>query len=83
MLANHRIEGFVKTIVDQNYDEEVTDRLLSDLSFADRKAVLKRVSATAKAQAAQSYALVKLARDHGCPDGVPMLPWLMERGLIS
>ena len=82
MLTAQEVESYAKKIDEQDLEKEAQDLLLDHLDPVDKRAVLIRYSEILKADADRSFALVALARQHGCPDGVPMLPWLVERGLI-
>lgn len=64
--------------------------LVADLSDADLDAVLTRaeeisgkMAASAQAEAEELAELTRLARAAGCPAGIPVIPWLEERGLIG
>jgi hypothetical protein len=92
MITPQEIESFARQIADPDFaiSHISRDSLIGHLSDMDQADVLTRVAeiacenaAAAQADADIAVALMRLALAAGCPDGIPAIPWLMERGLVK
>jgi hypothetical protein len=92
MTTPQEIENFAQRITDPDFpvSHASRDSLIGHLSDMDQADVLTRVAeiacenaAAAQAEADIAVALMRLALAAGCPDGIPAIPWLLERGLVE
>ncbi len=84
-LADLDFEGMPETIID-----EKIDAALIGLDDADERAVLERAAEISRERGQKLFEMVdkmnslrRLAAAAGCPEDVPLIPWLQERGLIE
>jgi hypothetical protein len=89
MTTLEELESFAVQIADFSVSESAVGPLIGHLSDMDQADVLYRAAeisrenaAAHQAEADAAVALMRLALAAGCPDGVPAIPWLMERGLV-
>jgi hypothetical protein len=91
MLSKDHLEFYAEQVAQPEFDVRASaEKLLGHLHDDDVVAVLERAAAIAREMAANAeaeadrlLALVKLALQAGCPNGVPVIPWLEEHCLIK
>jgi hypothetical protein len=82
MISAQEIEEYAEQFADPYFNKPSVDKLIGHLDPFEARAVWERTAEIAKARADQAEAEVRLARAAGCPENVPMIPWLIEQGLI-
>jgi hypothetical protein len=89
MTTPEEIETFARQIAESDFLVSESPALIGHFSDMDQAAVLDRaaeisreIAAAYQAEADDAVAFLRLARASSCPDGIPVIPWLLERGLV-
>jgi hypothetical protein len=83
MLTKSELEALGRQLADLDDWSSAEGCLLTGhLNPADAFAVSEQACKILRARADQAEAEVRLALAAGCPENVPMIPWLIEHGFI-
>jgi hypothetical protein len=92
MITAQQIEAFAVQIAEPGFEvsKASIEQLIGHLADAEFKAVMARAAEISRERGRGAFAvadtletLTRLAHAAGCPSGIPVVPWLRERGLIE